>query len=159
MQINSLYLDAELLEDDLRTIIKSAIRDKEVISKFSEIYLIPMNVDIHPDNRLPAISIEVQKNGVYRSTQEDIQVEPYSQFDVIVETYTNGEDKRRKNIQLAQFVIGILQINQQLEHFYNRGLRLDQERELSSVVNGVNRRQIRFSGVVDNEHKLILNKF
>lgn len=159
MQINSLYLDAELLEDDLRAIIKSAIRDKEVISKFSEIYLIPMNVDIHPDNRLPAISIEVQKNGVYRSTQEDIQVEPYSQFDVIVETYTNGEDKRRKNIQLAQFVIGILQINQQLEHFYNRGLRLDQERELSSVVNGVNRRQIRFSGVVDNEHKLILNKF
>lgn len=159
MQINSLYLDAELLEDDLRAIIKSAIRDKEVISKFSEIYLIPMNVDIHPDNRLPAISIEVQKNGVYRSTQEDIQVEPYSQFDVIVETYTNGEDKRRKNIQLAQFVIGILQTNQQLENFYNRGLRLDQERELSSVVNGVNRRQIRFSGVVDNEHKLILNKF
>lgn len=159
MQINSLYLDAELLEDDLRAIIKSAIRNKEVINKFSEIYLIPMNVDIHPDNRLPAISIEVQKNGVYQNTQEDIQVEPYSQFDVIVETYTNGEDKRRKNIQLAQFVIGILQINQQLEHFYNRGLRLDQERELSSVVNGVNRRQIRFSGVVDNEHKLILNKF
>lgn len=159
MQINSLYLDAELLEDDLRAIIKSAIRNKEVINKFSEIYLIPMNVDIHPDNRLPAISIEVHKNGVYQSTQEDIQVEPYSQFDVIVETYTNGEDKRRKNIQLAQFVIGILQINQQLEHFYNRGLRLDQERELSSVVNGVNRRQIRFSGVVDNEHKLILNKF
>ena len=159
MQINSLYLDAELLEYDLRSIIKSAIRNKEVINKFSEIYLIPMNVDIHPDNRLPAISIEVQKNGVYQNTQEDIQVEPYSQFDVIVETYTNGEDKRRKNIQLAQFVIGILQTNQQLEHFYNRGLRLDQERELSSVVNGVNRRQIRFSGVVDNEHKLILNKF
>ena len=159
MKINSLYLDSELIEDDLRAIIKSAIRDKEVINKFSEIYLIPMNVDIHPDSRLPAISIEVQKNGVYKNTQEDIQVEPYSQFDVIVETYTNGEDKRRKNIQLAQFVIGILQTNQQLEHFYNRGLRLDQERELSSVVNGVNRRQIRFSGVVDNEHKLILNKF
>lgn len=158
--INSLYLDIETLEDDLRAILKSSLRDKDIINHFgSEIYVVPMNVDITPKTSLPAVYIQLQKNGVYGNTQEDIQVEPYSRFDVIVETYTTGDDKRRKNIQLAEIVTAILQTNQQLTHYYNRGLRLEQQRELSSIIAGVNRVQIRFSGVVDNEHKLILNKF
>lgn len=158
--INSLYLDIETLEHDLRAILKSSLRNKDIINHFaSEIYVVPMNVDITPKTSLPAVYIQLQKNGGYGNTQEDIQVEPYSRFDVIVETYTTGDDKRRKNIQLADIVTAILQTNQQLTHYYNRGLKLEQDRELSSIISGVNRRQIRFSGLLDNERKLILNKF
>lgn len=158
MQINSLYLDSELLDSDFRNILKSEFRKKEVIDFFNEIYLVPIDVDFTPKTNLPAVTIEVQKNGAYEMAKEDIQVEPLSRFDVVVETYTTGENKRSKNIKLAQFVINILQTNQPLKHYYNRGLNLDEERELSSIVDGVNRRRIRFSAVVDNDLKLILNK-
>ena len=158
--INSLFLDIEKLEDDFRAILKSSLRNKDIINHFgSEIYVVPMNVDFTPKTDLPAIYIQLQKNGVYRNTQEDIQVEPYSRFDLLVETYTTGDDKRRKNLQLAEMVTRILQTNQQLGNYYNRGLKLEQQRELSSIVDGVSRIQIRLSGVMDNEHKLILNKF
>ncbi len=158
--VNCYNLSLEVLEDDLREIIKSTLRDESIIEKFeSEVYVLPMNVDFTPKTNLPAVWITVERNGGYERTQEDIQVEPYSRFNVIVETYTTGDESRRLNIQLAQYVINILQTNQQLTHFYNRGLRLDQERELSSIISGVNRRRIRFSGLVDNEHCLILNKF
>lgn len=159
MQINSLYLDIELLEDDFRNILKQSFRNKDIIDNFGNIYLIPMNVDFSPKSKLPAVSIIVQNNGTYTFSQEDIQVEPFSKFDVIVETYFSGDEKRRKNIQLSQFIISVLQTNQQLDNYYNRGLKLEQNRELSSIIDGVNRRQIRFSGIIDNEHKLILNKF
>lgn len=159
-QVNSLYLDAELLEDDLRTILKSSLKNSEITNHFgSPIYVIPMNVDFTPKTKLPAVSIDVQKNGVYTGTQEDIQVEPFSRFDVIIETYTSGDDKRRKNKQLSQLVANILQTGQQLNNYYNRGLRLEQDRELSSIVDGVNRRVVRFSAITDNRLKLILNKF
>ena len=158
--INSLFLDIEKLEDDFRAILKSSLRNKDIINHFgSEIYVVPMNVDFTPKTDLPAVYIQLQKNGVYRNTQEDIQVEPYSRFDLLVETYTTGDDKRRKNLQLAEMVTRILQTNQQLNNYYNRGLKLEQQRELSSIVDGVSRIQIRLSGVIDNEHKLILNKF
>ena len=158
--INSLFLDIEKLEDDFRAILKSSLRNKDIINHFgSEIYVVPMNVDFTPKTDLPAIYIQLQKNGVYRNTQEDIQVEPYSRFDLMVETYTTGDDKRRKNLQLAEMVTRILQTNQQLDNYYNRGLKLEQQRELSSIVDGVSRIQIRLSGIMDNEHKLILNKF
>lgn len=158
--INSLYLDSEMLEDDLRNALKKAFRNKDIINYFgSEIYLIPMNVDFTPTTKLPAVFIEVEKSGTYTNAQEDIQVEPFSRFTVNVETYTNGDDKRRKNIKLAQLVESVLQSNQQLDNFYNRGLRLEQDRELSSIIDGVNRRMIRLTGLSDNEKKLILNKF
>lgn len=158
-QLNSLFLDSEMLEDDFRYILKKSLRDKDITTFFgSEIYLIPINVDFTPKTKLPAVYIEVQKNGTYTPAQEDIQVDPYSRVNVIIETYTSGDDKRRKNIQLSQLVTNILQTNQPLPNYYNRGLRLEEDRELSSIVEGVNRRRIRFSAVVDNRLKLILNK-
>lgn len=158
--VNSYNLNLETLEDDLRAILKSTLRDSRIREEFgSEVYILPMNVDFTPKTNLPAIWLSVERNGVYGNTQEDIQVEPFSRFNVYVETYTTGDENRRLNIKLAQYVINILQTNQQLAHFYNRGLRLEQEREISSVVSGVNRRRIYFSGLVDNEHSLILNKF
>lgn len=155
---NSLYLDAELLENDLRKIIRTAIRKKEAIKQFGEIYLVPADTDLNEKILFPAVSIEVHKNGPYALTQEDIEVEPFSRFSVTVETYTNGSNKRSMNMRLAQFITSILQTNQQLENYYNRGLKLDQERELSSFIEGVSRRVVRFSGVVDNASKLIYNK-
>lgn len=158
--VNSYNLDLETLEDDLREVIKSTLRNESIITEFgAEIYVLPMNVDFTPKTNLPAIWITVERNGTYEKTQEDIQVEKDSRFNVVVETYTTGDESKRLNIRLAQYVINILQTNQKLSHFYNRGLRLEQERELSSIVSGVNRRVIRFTGLMDNEHKLILNKF
>ena len=158
--VNSYNLDIEALEDDLREIIKSTLRNQNIIDEFdSEVYVLPMNVDFTPKTKLPAVWLAVERNGTYERTQEDIQVEKDSRFNVLVETYTTGDESRRQNIHLAQYVINILQTNQKLTHFYNRGLRLETERELSSVVSGVNRRQIRFTGLMDNENKLILNKF
>lgn len=158
--VNSYNLDLETLEDDLREIIKSTLRNQSIITEFgAEIYVLPMNVDFTSKTNLPAIWLTVERNGTYERTQEDIQVEKDSRFNVIVETYTTGDESKRLNIRLAQYVINILQTNQKLSHFYNRGLRLEQERELSSIVDGVNRRVIRFAGLMDNEHKVILNKF
>lgn len=156
--VNDLYFDAELLENDLNDIIKSAKKDKSIIKKFGEIHLIPPDSDLNAESQYPAAFVEVHKNGPYTPAQEDIQVEPISRFSVTVETYTSGSNRRSLNMKLAQFMISVLQTNQQLKHYYNRGLRLDQETELSSFVDGVNRRVIRFSGIVDNASKLIYNK-
>ena len=155
---NNLYLDAELLEDDLRDIIKSSVRSKDSINMFGEIHILPKDSDLNSDTLFPAVYIYITKNGPYTQAQEDIEVEPFSRFNVVVETYTTGSNRRSLNMKLAQFMIYILQTNQKLKNYYNRGLKLDQEQELSSFIEGVNRRLIRFSGVVDNASKLIYNK-
>lgn len=155
---NNLFFDSSLLEDDLRAIIKTAIRTKDSIDAFGEVHLIPKDSDLNTKTLFPAIYITVIKNGPYTPAQEDVEVEPYSRFSVTVETYTTGSNRRSLNEKLAQFMIYILQTRQQLNNYYNRGLKLDQERELTSFVDGANRRVIRFSGVVDNASKLILNK-
>lgn len=155
---NNLFLDAELLENDLREIIKKSVNDKDIIDTFGEVHLIPEDSDSNSNTVFPAIYIYITKNGPYAPAQEDTEVEPYSRFSVTVETYTTGSNRRSLNRKLAQFMIYILQTNQQLSHYYNRGLKLDQERELSAFVDDVNRIVIRFSGVVDNASKLIYNK-
>lgn len=155
---NNLYLDLELLENDLRKIIKSGIKTTSARSEFGQIHLVPQDADLTTDTKFPAIWITVNKNGPYTPAQEDIEVEPYSRFNVTVETYTSGNNKRTKNVKLAQYITYILQTRQKLDNYFNRGLRLDQERELTSFIDDVNRRVLRFSGVIDNEHKLILNK-
>lgn len=155
---NNLYLDLELLENDLRKIIKSGIKTTSARSEFGQIHLVPQDADLTTDTKFPAIWITVNKNGPYTPAQEDIEVEPYSRFNVTVETYTSGNNKRTKNVKLAQYITYMLQTRQKLDNYFNRGLRLDQERELTSFIDDVNRRVLRFSGVIDNEHKLILNK-
>lgn len=155
---NNLYLDLLLLEDDLRDVIKAGIKTTHAKQRFGKIHLVPQDSDLNTDTLFPAIWITVAKNGPYTPTQEDIEVEPYTRFSVTVETYTTGNDRRTKNVALAQYVAYLLQRRQQLDNFFTRGLRLDQERELTSFIEGVNRRVLRFSGIVDNEHKLILNK-
>lgn len=155
---NSLFLDIELLENNFRDLIKSNIKTKESIDFFGELYLIPMDSDLNSKSRFPSIYIEVSKNGPYTPAQEDIEVEPYSRFSVTVETYTTGSNRKSKNLRLARFITYILQSRQQLNDYYSRGLRLDQEQELSSFVDGVNRRVLRFSGIVSNASNLILNK-
>lgn len=155
---NSLHFDIELLETDLRDIIKKGIRKKDVIEQFGEIHLIPIDSDFNSQIKIPAVWIAVQNDGPYAQAQEDIEVEPYSRFSVILETYTNGKNRRTMNMRLARFIENLLQTNQQLKHYYNRGLRLDYDRELSSVIENANRRQARLSGIVDNASKLIYNK-
>lgn len=155
---NNLYLDLELLEGDLRKIIKTGIKQSSVRTEFGQIHLVPQDADLTTDTKFPAIWITVNKNGPYTPAQEDIEVEPFSRFNVTVETYTSGNNKRTKNVKLARYVTSILQERQQLDNFFTRGLRLDQEREITSLIDGVSRRVLRFSGITDNEHNIIFNK-
>lgn len=155
---NSLYFDMLTFENDLRKLIKKSIKSKEVHNEFGEIHLVPQDSDLTSDTLFPAIAIYVNKNGVYARTQEDVEIEPFSRFNVQLETYTTGSNRRSLNMKLAQFITYVLQGNQKLEHYYSRGLKLDQDREVSSFMDGVNRRVVRFSGVVNNASKLIYNK-
>ena len=155
---NELFFDIEKFENDLRKIIKSGIKKSAVRREFGDIHLIPLESDFNEDSKFPAVFITVNKSGPYTPTQEDIEVEPYSRFNVTVETYTSGKNRRSLNIKLARLMTSILQTRQKLDNYYNRGLRLDQEIELSSFVADVNRRVLRFSGIVDNASKLIYNK-
>lgn len=155
---NVLHFDTELLESDLITMIKKNIKTKDVIKTFGEIHLVPMDSDLNSQIEMPAVWLTVQNDGVYSYAQEDLEVEPFSRFSVTIETYTNGNNRRTLNMKLARFIENLLQTNQQLKNYYNRGLRLDYERELSTFVEGANRRQARFSGIVDNASKLIYNK-
>lgn len=155
---NKLFFNIELFENDLRKIIKSGIKKSAIRKDFGDIHLIPLESDFNEDTKFPAIWITVSKNGPYAPAQEDIEVEPLTRFNVTVETYTSGKNKRSANMRLAKFVTYLLQTRQKLEHYYNRGLKLDQEVELSSFVADVNRRVLRFSGIVDNASKLIYNK-
>ena len=155
---NQLFFDIEKFENDLRKIIKSSIKASAIRRDFGEIHLIPMESDFNEDTKFPAVWITVSKDGPYTPAQEDIEVEPLTRFSVTVETYTSGKNRRSLNMKLARLMTSILQTRQQLENYYNRGLRLDQEVELSSFVADVNRRVLRFSGIVDNASKLIYNK-
>lgn len=156
--MNKLYLDEDLLEDDLRKVLRVAIKSDEAKAEFGTIHLIGKDSDFNQDTHFPAISLSLTKNAPLANFQTDIDIEPYTRFSVTVETYTSGKNRRSTNIRLAQFVTFVLQLRLQLDNYYTRGLQLDQEQELSSFVDNVNRRVLRFSGAVDNASKLIFYK-
>lgn len=154
--LNDLQLNIDTLELDIREVLRKYLRADNVIDYFgSEIYIVPMEVDLVDKSKLPAIEIMVSDEGAVRNAQEDTQIQYMNDFMVEINVYTTGEGKRQKNMKLAQFVIDILQTSQKLSHFYNRGLRLTQHKELSSITEGVNRRIIRMTGRCDNNQKLI----
>lgn len=152
---NNLRLDIETLEDELRMAIKKEIRKSAAIKEFGEIHLIPKDSDLTSKTLYPAVWLEVHNAGTYDNTQEDIEISPISRISVTIETYTTGDKRRSQNIRLADFMTYILQTNQKLTKYYNRGLNLDQNNEISSLVDGVNRRVLRFSAFVDNASNLI----
>lgn len=156
--MNKLYLDEELLEDDLRKVLRTAIRSDEAKAEFGTIHLIGKDSDFNQDTAFPAIWLTVTKNAPLTNTQEDIEVEPYTRFSVTVETYTSGKKRRSINIRLAMFVTYALQLRLKMDTYTTRGLRLDSEQDMGDVTDNVCRRVLRFSGVTDNASKLIFYK-
>lgn len=154
--INDLKFNIQDIEDDIREVLKKYLRKNDVVTYFgSEIYIVPMEVDLVDKSKLPAVEIFVTNDGSVKEYQEDIQIQYATDFTVEINTYTTGNKKRRDNMKLANYIIDILQTSQKLSHFYCRGLRLEQDRELSSITEGVNRRVIRLSGRCDNNQNLI----
>lgn len=154
--VNTLAFDIDIFELEIRKVLKTYLRKDDVVNYFgSEIYIIPMEVDIVDKSKLPAVEISITNDGSDRITQEDIQIQYANNFTVEINTYTSGENKRLKNIKLSKYIVDILQTSQRLGIYFNRGLRLMQDREISSIVDGVDRRQIRLSGLCDNNKKLI----
>lgn len=154
--INDLQFNIDTFELDIRETLRKYLRQDSVVDYFgSEIYIVPMEVDLVDKSKLPAVEIFITDDGAVREAQEDTQIQYMNDFTVEINTYTTGQDKRQKNIKLANFIVDILQSSQKLNHYYCRGLRLNQHRELSSITEGVNRRIIRMSGRCDNNQKLI----
>lgn len=154
--INDLQFNIDLFEQDIREVLKKHLRKKDVVNYFkSEIYVVPLEVDIVDKSKLPAVEISITNDGTVRQAQEDIQIQYMNNFTVVINTYTTGDNKRMDNIKLAKYIVDILQTSQKLSHYYNRGLRLMQDKELSSITEGVNRRIIMLSGRCDNNLKLI----
>lgn len=156
---NDLQFNIDELDIDIRSTLKKYLRQDDVVNYFgSEIYVIPLELDFVDKSKLPAVEINVSDDGTEINAQEDTQIQYMSNITVEINTYTTGKNKRQDNIKLAKFITNILQTSQKLGNYYCRGLRLNQDREISSITEGVNRRVLRFSARCDNNLKLIYSK-
>jgi hypothetical protein len=156
---NDLFLDIELLYTDLRAEIGSKMLEDYIVEQFTnEIHIVPFESDLVGYSEFPAILLTIVDDGAKIDTIDDSQVQPFSNFTVEIEIYTSGLTKRGDSLKLSKAVKDALQTTKQLTSYYNRGLKLLQDRELSSLIDGVTRRQLRFNAVCDNERKYIYTK-
>ena len=99
--LNDLQFNIDTLELDIRETLRKYLRKDEVTDYFgSEVYIVPMEVDLVDKSKLPAIEITVSDEGAVRNAQEDTQIQYMNDFMVEINTYTTGEDKRQKNIKV-----------------------------------------------------------
>ena len=102
--------------------------------------------------------IEVELDKKYYETydnEDDTQLQRYTPFTIEINVYTSGDSKVLKNRQLCNIIIAILQSNGPLQNYYCRGLKLEENSELDSLLDSAYRRVIRMSGLCDNSQKLI----
>ena len=87
--------------------------------------------------------------------KDDEQIQRYTPFTVEINVYTSGDSKVLKNKQLCNIIISILQSNGKLPNYYCRGLFLEENTEVNSLLESAYRRVIRMSGLCDNSLKQI----
>ena len=154
-EINDLYFDDIGVEDDFRALLKLRFAEDDVYSLYNkEINLVPMDTDLKSKVNLPAVTISVfQRQSINR---DDNQLQAYTPFTVEINVYTSGDNKALKNRQLSNIIIQILQSNGALAHYYSRGLMLEENNEMNTVLESAYRRVIRMSGLCYNKQKLII---
>ena len=153
-EINSLIFNDLEIEEDFRSLLSLRFTEDDVYKLYKrEINFIPMDSDFKGKIDLPAVTLSVfQGESV---NEDDSQLQRYTPFSVEVEVYTSGDSKVLKNRQLCNIIIELLQSNGQLQNYYCRGLKLQENREVGSVIDSTYRRTLRFSALCDNETKLI----
>lgn len=157
VEFNTLIFDDIVVEEDFRGLLKHLFKKDSVFGLFNkEINLVAMDYDLKKEIDLPAVTIEVfQSRSLF---PDDVELQTYTPFTVEINVYTSGKNKIKKNKQLSNEIIKIMQSNGDLKHYYCRGLMLEENREVGSIVDSDCRRLIRMSGLCDNRLKLITRR-
>ena len=153
-EINSLIFNDLEVENDFRSLLKQRFAEDDVYNLYDrEINFVPMDSDLKSEVELPAVTFSLYQNQSLNRDSEQIQ--RYTPFTVEVNVYTSGDSKVLKNRELCNIIIAILQSNGQLPNYYCRGLQLEENNEVNTLLESAYRRVIRMSGLCDNQQKLI----
>lgn len=157
MEINSLIFENLDVDEDFRWLLKSRFAEDDVFELFNqEVNLVPIESDLRQKVNLPAVTLSIFQNGIL--SPDDVELQTYTTFSVEVNIYTSGKNKVVGNAKLANIIISILQSSGQLPHYYCRGLKLEENTEVGTLLDNAYRRVIRMSGICDNSRKLITNR-
>lgn len=152
--INDLYFDDITVEKEFRALLKKRFAEDDIFNMYNrEINLVTMDFDEHQDVDLPAVTIYVYQNNAFE--KDDEQIQAYSYITVEINVYTSGDSKVLNNRTLCNKIIQIMQSNGRLDTYYNRGLKLESNSEVGSMLDSAYRRVIRMSGICDNKLKII----
>lgn len=152
--INDLYFDDITVENEFRTLLKNRFAEDDIYEMYNrEINFVTMDFDDKQEVNLPAVTIYVYQNNAF--DKDDEQIQAYSYFTVEINVYTSGDNKVLNNRILCNKIIQLMQSNGHPETYYNRGLKLEDNSEVGSVLDSTYRRVIRMSGICDNKLKLI----
>lgn len=153
-EINDLIFNDEEVEDEFRSLLEKRFSEDDIYEMFNrEINFIPMDIDLEEDVDLPAVTFYIYQSRSIN--KDDEQIQRYTPFTAEINVYTSGDNKVRLNRQLCNKIIRILQSNGPLQNYYCRGLTLEENTEVNSVLESAYRRVIRMSGLCDNKQKLI----
>lgn len=153
-EINSLYFDDITVEKDFRWLLKQRLKEDDMFDLYNrEINLISMDYDLKNQPELPAVDITVfQSESI---NPDDMELQTYTPFTAEINVYTSGKEKVLKNRTICNAIITIMQSNGQLPNYYCRGLVLQENRAVGTLLDSAYRTTIRMSGLCDNSLKLI----
>ena len=153
-EINSLIFDDLEVENNFRALLKQRFAEDDVYNLYDrEINFVPMDSDLSNKVELPAVTFSIFQSRSLN--KDDEQIQRYTPFTVEINVYTSGDSKVLKNRQLCNIIIAILQSNGPLQNYYCRGLTLEDNSEVNTLLESAYRRVIRMSGLCDNKQKLI----
>ena len=154
-EINNLIFNDIEVEDDFRWLLKQRFAEDDVFDLYNrEINFIPMDSDLEGKVDLPAVTLSLFQGESIN--EDDNQLQRYTPFTIEINVYTSGDSKVLKNKKLCNAIISILQSNGPLQNYYCRGLKLEENNELDTLLESAYRRVLRLSGLCDNSHKLII---
>lgn len=153
-EINSLIFNDLEVESDFRWLLEQRFEEPGIIGIFKKkINFISVDFDIKNKIDLPAVSLNIFQGKSIGA--DDYQMQTNTPFTVEIEVYTSGKNKNINNRKLCNIIIQLLQSNGQLPNYYCRGLYLEENREVGTLLDSAYRRIIRMSGLCDNNQKLI----
>lgn len=156
-KINDLIFNDIEVENDFRWLLKQRFSEDDVYDLYDrEINFVPMDSDLGNKVELPAVTFSLFQGRPINA--DDSQIQTYTPFTVEVNVYTSGDSKVLKNKQLCNIIISILQSNGKLPNYYCRGLFLEENTEVNTLLESAYRRVIRMSGLCDNSLKQIRTK-
>lgn len=156
-EINDLIFNDLEVENDFRWLLKQRFAEDDVYDLYNrEVNFVPIDSDLSNDVELPAVTLSIYQGKPLNI--DDNQIQTYVPFTIEINVYTSGDSKVLKNKQLSNIIISILQSNGKLPHYYCRGLYLEENNEVNTLLESAYRRIIRMTGLCDNNLKQIRTK-